>query len=306
MNGDSPPHPIPFSPTRWTLPPEVRSCLGRLADDCPRWGRGWCVAAACILEATVPKPGNVHPGASFDDLCYDELVAAALAIAPVMERAPRVRLGTTIEAAVSASRAVTRSNANLGIVLAIAPLAAVRGDGPPTVAGVTDVLARLDRDDAAATWRAITTAAPGGLGRAARFDLHDPPPDDLLAAMRAAAAHDTIARLWAEAHAPLFVGPVRDLATAVAAGMACEDAVLHAFLAQLARTPDSLIARRHGADVAVAVSKRAAAVMGTPQAKWRAAVAAFDHGLRVPRRVNPGTTADLIAATIYTVLRSAA
>jgi triphosphoribosyl-dephospho-CoA synthase len=304
MNGDSPPHPIGFSPTCWTLPPEVLSCLGRLADDCPPRGRGWCVAAACILEATVPKPGNVHPGASFDDLCHDELVAAALAIAPVMERAPRVRLGTTIEAAVSASRAVTRSNANLGIVLAIAPLAAVREDGPPTVAGVTDVLARLDRDDAAATWRAIATAVPGGLGRAARFDLHDPAPDDLLAAMREAAAHDAVARLWAEAHAPLFAGPVRDLVMAVAAGMACEDAVLHAFLAQLARTPDSLIARRHGADVAATVSTRAAAVLGTPRVDRPAAVAAFDHDLRVPRRINPGTTADLIAASIYTVLRA--
>jgi len=302
MNGDSPPHPIRFSPACWTLPPEVQSCLGRLADDCPRWGRGWCVAAACILEATVPKPGNVHPGASFDDLCYDELVAAALAIAPVMERAPRVRLGTTIEAAVSASRAVTRSNGNLGIVLAIAPLAAVREDGPPTVAGVTDVLARLDRDDAAATWRAIATAAPGGLGRASRYDLDGPPPDDLRAAMREAAAHDTIARLWAEAHAPLFAGPVRDLVASRASGATIKTAVLHAFLAQLAREPDSQIARRHGADVAKAVSARAAEILATPEPARGPAVAAFDHDLRVPRRINPGTTADLIAASIYVLL----
>jgi triphosphoribosyl-dephospho-CoA synthase len=306
MNGDSPPHPIRFSPAWSTLPPEVLSCLARLADDCPPRGRGWCAAAACILEATVPKPGNVHPGASFDDLCYDELVAAALAIAPVMERAPRVRLGTTIEAAVSASRAVTRSNGNLGIVLAIAPLAAIHADGPPTVAGVKDVLARLDRDDAAATWRAIATAAPGGLGRAARFDLHDPPPDDLLAAMREAAAHDAIARLWAEAHAPLFAGPVADLVDTLAAGAPLEEAVLHAFLAQLARTPDSLIARRHGGDAAAGVSSRAAAVLATPKPARPAAIAAFDHDLRVPQRVNPGTTADLIAASIYTVLRATA
>jgi triphosphoribosyl-dephospho-CoA synthetase len=31
-------------------------------------------------------------------------------------------------------------------------------------------------------------------------------------------------------------------------------------------------------------------------------VAAFDHDLRVPRRLNPGTTADLIAASLYVLL----
>lgn len=276
--------------------------LDGLPAGCPPRGRGWCTAAACILEATIPKPGNVHPGAAFDDLTYDELVAAAIAIAPVMERAPRTTLGATIEAAVTASRAVTRSNANLGIVLAIAPLAAVRQDGPPTVAGVTEVLARLDETDAAATWRAIGAARPGGLGHASRHDLHDPPPADLRAAMRAAAAHDAVARLWAEAHAPLFAGPVRDLVGSLATNAPIGTAVLETFLAQLAREPDSLIVRRHGIDVATNVSRRAAAVLATPQPDRERSIEAFDRDLRVPRRINPGTTADLIAASLYSVL----
>ena len=170
-----------------------------------------------------------------------------------------------------------------------------------SVAGVTDVLARLDRDDAAATWRTIMAAKPGGLGRASRYDLDGPPPEDLRAAMREAAAHDAIARLWTEAHAPLFAGPVADLVDTLAAGAPLEEAVLHAFLSQLARTPDPLIARRLGGDVAAGVSSRAAAVLATPKPARPAAIAAFDHALRVPRRVNPGTTADLIAASVYTV-----
>jgi triphosphoribosyl-dephospho-CoA synthase len=303
MNGTPSPPPPPrgTTPSR-DLPAEVLARLASLPAACPPHGRGWCAAAACILEATVAKPGNVHPRAAFDDLTHDELVAAALAIAPAMERAPSMPLGATIEAAVTASRRVTRSNGNLGIVLAIAPLAAVRGDGPPTVAGVAEVVARLDPSDAAATWRAIAVARPGGLGHASRFDLAGPPPDDLMAAMRAAAGHDSIARLWTEAHAPLFAGPVRDLVASRASGAPIETAVLHAFLAQLAREPDSLIARRHGADVAQAVSARAAEILATPEPARGPAVAAFDHDLRVPRRINPGTTADLIAASIYVVL----
>jgi triphosphoribosyl-dephospho-CoA synthase len=285
------------------LPDTVLRPLARLDAACRPRGRGWCAAAACILEATVAKPGNVHPGAAFADLDHDDLVAAALAIGPVLERAPHAAPGATIAAAVAASRAVTRSNANLGIVLALTPLATVPGDAAPTTAGVAGVLARLGPADAAATWRAIAEARPGGLGRADRFDLHGPPPSDLVAAMRAAAGHDAIARLWGEDFAPLFAGPVRDLTAALAAGRPIADAVLDTFLAQLAREPDSLIARRHGPDVAADVSARAAQVLATGDAARPAAVAAFDRELRVPRRVNPGTTADLVAAALYMVLR---
>ncbi|NBW87546.1 MAG: triphosphoribosyl-dephospho-CoA synthase, partial [Planctomycetia bacterium] len=38
-------------------------------------------ALAGVLEASAPKPGNVHPGAAFNDLCYEELVAAARSMA---------------------------------------------------------------------------------------------------------------------------------------------------------------------------------------------------------------------------------
>ena len=34
-----------------------------------------------------------------------------------------------------------------------------------------------------------------------------------------------------------------------------------------------------------------------------AAVAAFDDALRCPRRLNPGTTADVVAAALYILLR---
>jgi triphosphoribosyl-dephospho-CoA synthase len=285
-------------------PPAVTTALARLDAACTPGSRGWCVAVACLLEATVSKPGNVHPRAAFPDLCYDELVAAGLAIAPVLGRAANAPLGATIETAVEASAAVTRTNANLGIVLALTPLAAV-AEPVPTSAGVAAVLARLTPGDAAATYRAIARARPGGLGHTDRFDVHAPPPADLRAAMRAAAGHDSIARLWAEDFAPLFAGPVRDLAASLAAGGSIEDAVLDTFLMQLAREPDSLIVRRHGRDVAATVSARAAAVLTAPAAERQAAVAFLDRDLRLPRRINPGTTADLVAAALYVLLRTA-
>ena len=143
-----------------SLPP-LAALLSRLPDSCPPGGRGWSAAAASILEASAPKPGNVHPAAAFPDLDHAELVAAGLAIAPAMERAATQPLGRTIVSAVRAARSVTRSNANLGIVLAIAPLAAVPDACMESPAAVAGVLARLTPADAADVWRAIGLARPG-------------------------------------------------------------------------------------------------------------------------------------------------
>jgi len=282
-----------------------------LAGLSPRhrpWGRGWSAAVAGVLEAAAPKPGNVHPGAAFSDLEFADLAAAAIATAASFDEAARRPLGETILAAVAASRAAAASNANLGIVLLIAPLAAVpdrpaAAPGDP-VAAADEVLARLEAGDAAAIWRAIALARPGGLGRSSRWDLAGPPPTDIRAAMRHAAGHDTIARLWADGYRELRDGVVADLAAEIAAGTPLAEAIVWCQLQQLARCPDSQLARRHGGEVAAAVSAAAAGLLAKrKKPAWLAAVAAFDRSLREPRRLNPGTTADLIAAALYILLR---
>jgi triphosphoribosyl-dephospho-CoA synthase len=312
--------PVPGGPPRSAaeLPATVTTILESLPAGCPPGGRGWCAAAAGILEASAAKPGNVHPGAAFADLSHADLVAAAVASAPAIEQAPQAPLGRTIRAAVAASREVTPSNANLGIMLLVAPLAAADDGGPLDPAAVARVLAGLMPADAADVWEAIGLAAAGGLGAAVKFDVRGPPPVDLLAAMREARDRDQIARLWAGGYEPLFAGPVADLraelaettpaagrVVARAPGPDFDSAIVRTFLLQLARAPDSLIARRHGAATAADVSRRAAEVLAAG-AGWRAGAAELDRFLRSPRRLNPGTTADLVAAALYVVLRSQA
>lgn len=268
------------------------------------WGRGWCAAVASILEAAAAKPGNVHPRASFADLTFDDFVAAGHAIAPSLDAAVDRPLGTTILAAVHAATAATPSNANLGIILLIAPMAAVPDVGEGlTPTAIEGVLARLDAADAASLWEAIRLARPGGLGHTDRHDVAGPPPRDIREAMRLAADRDMIARLWAHGYQPLFEGPVTDLAAGIDAGLPLETAIIRTHLRQLARQPDSLIARKHGAAVATEVSAHAADLVARESdPDWQATVAAFDTALRSPRRLNPGTTADLIAAALSILL----
>lgn len=293
-----------------------REWEGCVPAGLPHGGPGWAATMACLLEAAAPKPGNVHPAAAFPDLSHDDFVAAAIAIGPIFQRASRQPLGSVILEAVRESRRVTRSNANLGMILAIAPLAAVPADAWATAAedacltsvaaAAAVVLARLDAADAAAVWLAIGEAGAGGLGKAARHDLTGPPPDEILAAMRLAAGRDSIAALWATGYGEGLMPLITDLATALATRDDWRRAIVDAFLRQLARTPDSLIRRRHGDTVAAAVSAQAAAVMSSDPADRPGAEAAFDRSLRGPQRINPGTTADLIATAVYILLRRSA
>ncbi len=83
---------------------------------------GRCAQLACILEVMARKAGNVHPGRAFDDLTHRDFLASAAAIVPAMDSDET--LGRMILHAVEATRAVVSSNANLGIILLLAPLAA--------------------------------------------------------------------------------------------------------------------------------------------------------------------------------------
>jgi len=264
-------------------------------------GRGWAAAAASILEASAAKPGNVHPQASFSDLRFEDLLAAAVAIRPAMEAAATRPLGETILEAVSASRRVTRSNANLGIVLAIAPLAAVAA--PPSPGGVAAVLESLDARDAALIWKAFAIARPGGLGESPQHDLAGPPPEDILEAMAAARSRDAIAELWSDRYAAfLSAGPGTR-----SRGMV---AILREELGDRRPAGRGLIARRHGLEAAVEVSREAADILSTDDSARDRAIAAFARRLHAggevagrPRPLNPGTTADLVAAGLFVLLR---
>ncbi|MEX0818320.1 MAG: triphosphoribosyl-dephospho-CoA synthase, partial [Pirellulaceae bacterium] len=125
---------------------------------------GQCATLACLLEATAPKPGNVHRGADFEDLCFNDFVVSAVAIAPAIESASRRGVGAAVLEAISAMRSLVPTNTNLGCVLLIAPLAAVPAK-QSLDAGIGAVLASLTARDAEQVYEAIRLATPGGLGR---------------------------------------------------------------------------------------------------------------------------------------------
>ncbi|MGH7634967.1 MAG: triphosphoribosyl-dephospho-CoA synthase, partial [Gemmatimonadaceae bacterium] len=257
---------------------------------------------ACLLEASAPKPGNVHPGARFHDTSFEDFLASSAAIGPALLHAGDCPLGETILAAIRATRHWTAANTNLGIVLLLAPLARAALQ-PPHDPSRASLRARTSRvldsttvADATLVYDAIRLAHPAGLGRTDEQDVATTPTVPLRDAMALAAARDGIAREYAtdfrmtfEIGAPAIVRARQDQ-------LSWNDSVVETFLTQLAAGPDTHVARKLGTRAAENMSRQAAGVLavgGVRTKAGRAEIARLDHDLRDERNArNPGTTAD--------------
>jgi triphosphoribosyl-dephospho-CoA synthase len=268
---------------------------------------GQCATLACMYEVTAPKPGNVHRGVDFDDLTYPDLLTSGVMIAPAMEQAAAgASLGKTVLAAVRATHSMIATNSNLGIVLLLAPLAMV----PRNVklhAGIAEVVASLSPDDARDVYAAIALAQPSGMGEVDEHDVASSPPEDLLVAMRAAADRDLVARQYAQNFTQVLEEIVPLLDQGQARGWSLWDNIVWAHVTMMSRYPDSLIARKLGAEAADQSAAQAAKVLaaGIPgDEDYQRHLADFDFWLRCDgHRRNPGTTADLITAGLFAALR---
>jgi triphosphoribosyl-dephospho-CoA synthase len=270
----------------------------------------WAAQLACLFEASVDKPGNVSPGIGFSDARFEDFAASAVAIGPALRDAGLATVGETIATAVGDTRRLVATNTNLGMILLLAPLAravASREAGTGLRAAVSGVLDSLTVQDARLAYEAIRVASPAGMGE---VDRHDVSRDDvtvtLREAMDAARERDSIAREYVTDFEITFVLGAGTLSRCWEGGVAFSDAILTAFLTILAAVPDTLIARKNGQAMAEEVSRRAARVLssgGSVSERGRAGLGELARELGdEAHALNPGTTADLVAASIFVFL----
>lgn len=255
------------------------------------------------MEVMAAKPGNVSPQCEFPNLKFHDLLRSADIIAHVLDNASERSVGATILACIRATRTAVNTNTNLGIVLLLAPLASV----PLEIelwSGVCDVLNRLTIQDAIDAYEAIRLAEPGGLGEVENQDVHSQPTVTLKQAMALAADRDLIARQYVTGFEDVIAG-AQHLAKSIEELNPSEGLVVDLHLWFLSRGLDSLVLRKRGDVEARELQGLAKAVRESHPSQRAKPQAALEKWFadEFPHR-NPGTTADLVCASLFVALRT--
>jgi len=279
---------------------------------------GGIATLACLLEVTAPKPGNVHRAADFEDVSFVDFATSAVVLGSVLDACRENSLGQTVLESVVRTKATVGTNTNLGIVLLLVPLAKIVKSNTSLELGtdvVSEYLSNLTETDGAGVFEAIRLAKPGGLGKVEQSDVNsgDDGLIDLLAAMQLAADRDAIARQYVSGYRDVFEVGVPLLTRGRGIFYDLGQAIVYAHVAWMAREPDSLIARKCGLETAQHAQFMASKAIDCLELldpnqtageeeleSFWSAVGELDFWLRSDgHRRNPGTTADLIAASLF-------
>lgn len=266
---------------------------------------GQRVCRAILEEASSIKAGNVHPSASFSNMHYRDFQLASKAIGMAIDASIQTRsLGTIVLASVQAMVQTVSVNTSLGTILLMAPMTLCPAVWNPQSfpKSVSRIIQDSTAEDSQKIYEAIRIANPGGLGKVESKDIAQAAPVSILQAMQQASSWDDVALQYANGYQQVtqWTSRLIDLSSQHANR---SDAIRQLQIEILASRPDSLIVRKSGPAVGKQVQDRAAEVLQSgPYASpaFEAAWRRFDEYLREDgHRKNPGTIADLIAATVF-------
>jgi triphosphoribosyl-dephospho-CoA synthase len=273
---------------------------------------------ALLLEvAATPTPGCVDRDREYSDLRFTHFLAGAVGARPGLEMAAEgAPVGAAFERAVRGMSRQAGGNTQFGALLLLVPLLRAASQGDCTPAGVRSVVDATTVEDAVAFYRAaehvdvLVDDPPEGAtdldfrrGAAAAEDIRAREMT-LSAIMALGADRDDDAREWVSGFPRSFRMAERlaDSESAVTGSVdpdrgGLSERAARAFLAALAERPDTLVARKHGTETAKAVRARAAEL----QEAEPSVVESWAEDL-IEDGINPGTTADLLAAGLFIAL----
>ena len=293
-----------------------------------------CLELAILLEVSAQKPGNVNFTSGFKGTRCEHFLASAVAAEPSFQEAAyrgtsvaenklgisEVGLGQLIKTCAAEIKAWQKGgNTILGTIMLFAPIAVAAGM-TPTKKNYTLDFSQLRKNidlavkattalDSVHLYEAVDIASPSGLNDAPDLDVTDPSSKErllkenvsLFEVFKIASGYDEICSEWVHNYPVTF-----DLAYPYLMkqleSKPLNTAIVHTFLKILSEHPDTFIARKVGKEKALEVSLDAKAVLelgGLETAKGKKSLGDFDKKLRTSGNAyNPGTTADLTAATL--------
>jgi len=267
-----------------------------------------CAVLAMLFElSSSPKPGNVDRCHDFSDIGFHHFLASAVSSYPVFRKAAQGlgRPGSLILEGVQAWKDWNlSSNTHFGSLVLMIPIALAAGtasrQGGDLESDLPEILEKTTVQDAVDFYRAFELAG-ARVTEVELFSLMDPGSENalcqsektLLELMRLSMGHDIVAREWATNYRRSFLLAERLAEQTEKFGL--NDGVVRTFLEALAEVPDSLISAKFGPEKARQVSRQAAqALADSTLEKARQ----MDCDL-LGQDINPGSTADLIAASLF-------
>lgn len=263
-----------------------------------------CAQLAMLIElSSSPKPGNVDRCHDFSDIGFHHFLVSAVSAYPVFRDAAfgKGRVGSLILEGVKAwSDWNISNNTHFGSLILMVPLAIAAGRPGPLRNELTTILKNTTIEDSVDFYHAFNIAG-ARVADVEEFSLKDPgsakklyqEKRTLLELMCLSQGHDLIAREWATSYERSFRLATRLEERVAAQGL--NEGVVRTFLEALAEMPDSLVQAKFGERKAREVS-------------FQAGQALDDETLNAARRldqellaedINPGSTADLIAASLF-------
>jgi triphosphoribosyl-dephospho-CoA synthase len=263
---------------------------------------------AMLLEVSAtPKPGNVDRTHDFEDLTYEHFLGSSVGMFPAFRKAASEghNIGDLILNAVKASATWQRAgNCHFGAILLLIPLCAAASRSSTISQLRTNVIKIVGSTTTADAVRFYESFRSVNVRVQERHYLDVNDPDSvrnikkqqltLLDVMDISSSNDTIAKEWTEGFPRTFRG-AELFKQFEESGRSLNKSIVCLFLRLLSEAPDTLVAKKFGSRVALEVSAKATHVLKQGN------IEDFDKEL-IARRINPGTTADLVIGSLFVTL----
>jgi triphosphoribosyl-dephospho-CoA synthase len=266
-----------------------------------------CAQVAMLIElSSSPKPGNVDRCHDFIDLTFQQFLVSAVSAYPVFRKAAagEGRIGRLLLDAVRSWRFWNiPGNTHFGSLVLMIPLCVAAERCVENIERLeeelTEVLKETSVEDALDFYAAFELAE-ARVANVPRFSLKDPAWHEelqsqgkiLLDLMKLSRDHDLIAREWSSGYKRSFQMADRLAEKVKSRGLA--EGVVRIYLEALSEEPDSLVLAKFGEEKAKEVSLRAKLAL---EDETLESARKLDREL-LDEDVNPGSTADLIGASL--------
>ncbi len=271
--------------------------------------------ASALEVSGYPKPGNVHRTRDYDDMEFEDFVISGIVIGDTIREAcsdvdvENPKLGKYILQAVAETDRWIKNNTNLGIVMMTTPIAvaaAISSSFDEIRENVKLLMGNTSVDDACDLYDAINIADAGGMGDQDEYDVaSDNAKNELrenkqtmFDVLKISAPWDMLAReMTSDMPAVFEIGyPTYHK---LSQEKSKNEASVLTFLTILSQVPDTLISRKYGSDDALKVSMMTRDLLNIKdEPDFADKLKEFDDYL-FKNKYNPGTTADLTAASIF-------